>query len=219
MITLLKSLILLEKDMSTPSGPTSPSSSSRRYPQIENYHTHTHQNQPIVYPYKPDKKDPPGAYQYHPVWLIIKGFFQSFLCFCNPTAYALGFVAGAAKAGYNWAENGPVQKLASDSEYKDFGGMAFSSPIWSQVAVLTENFAAIAIPVYAKNFFPMPVFEEVAGLSKKDNDYLKREFEARNSNPIANYIATGFIAYHAIITGEEVINQFARWLDVGKPRK
>ncbi len=210
--------------MTTPN--LSSSSSSHRPPpqtQIENYqrnyHTHTHQNQPVIYPYKPDKKDPPGAHQFHPVWLTIKGFFQCFLAYCDPQTYTLGFLAGAAKAGYSWAENGAPKKLQSDSEYKDFGGMAFSSSIWSQFAVIAENFAAIAIPVYVKQFFPAPSFTPLNGLTNTQNDFLRRHVELKDANPLPDYLRSGFIAYHAVMTGEEIINQLARWADVGKSRK
>lgn len=195
---------------------SSPSSHSGHRPTIiENYHSHTHNNNPVVYPYKPDKQDPPGAFLYRDVWVVFKAGVQCFLAACEPKTYGLGFAVGALKAGYHWSEMGPPKKLDIDSEIKDFGGAAHSSTIASQLAILAENLLAVWLPVKLQDYAATEQnsFKDIKGLSTDQNAWLKEQHRQNQPMNFFSYLRHGFIGYQAITTGEDFINQIARWAD------
>ena len=196
----------------------SSTSSHRPYPTAVHYH----QNQPVVYPYKPpEKADPPGAHLYKDIWFIFKVATQAFLWNCHSTPYTAGFALGVLKGLYDWSEIGPPKKISSDAEMIDFGATAHTSSLVNQFCILFESFIAVAVPTSIHHFFPDPDAQQPEGWENFNPFERAVMFKGSNKWP-TNYpqlFAWGFVARHALCAGEEVVQRFAKWIDTPQEKK
>ena len=206
---------------------SSTSDRSRAYPVATYSNCNVYKSEPpFIPPNKPaERPSPPGAHLYKDIWMIFKVATQTFLFGCNPEVYASGFIAGAFKGAIEWSENGPPKKIASDAEIIDFGATAHSSSLLSQVYIVAENIFAIVAPIKIESWFPsdklkdaMPIGANNPNLDSATRTILRQNKEGMLPSTGPQCIKFGFTLYHSILTGEEVVQRVARWIDTSKEK-